>query len=115
VVSMDGRWAEGRDGQPVLITEAEPSLDDQLAARRNKYLIMMSIRIVCLIAAAAFYHTPWLLAVFVAGAVVLPWMAVLIANDKPAKKAAKFRRFGGHPDPGRAITSSESDSRVIEG
>jgi hypothetical protein len=105
----------GRDDEPVLITEAQPSLDEQLSARRTKYLIMMSIRVLCLVLAAVFYHTPWLLAIFVAGAVVLPWMAVLIANDRPPKKAAKVNRYGGHPDPGRAITSSTGDSRVIEG
>ena len=105
----------GRDGEPVLITEAEPSLDEQLAARRNKYLLMMLTRIVCLIAAAVFYKNPWLLAVFVTGAVVLPWMAVLIANDSPPKKVSKVNRYGGHPDPGRAITSSSRDSRVIDG
>jgi hypothetical protein len=105
----------GRDVDPVLITEAEPSLDDQLATRRNKYLLMMLTRIVCLIAAAVFYRTPWLLAVFVAGAVVLPWMAVLIANDRPPKKALRVNRYGGHPDPGRAITASTRDGRVIEG
>jgi Protein of unknown function (DUF3099) len=105
----------GGDNEPMLITEAQPSLDEQLSARRTKYLIMMSTRIVCLVLAATFYHTPWLLAVFVAGAVALPWMAVLIANDRPPKKALKVHRFGGHPNPGRAITSSSGDSRVIEG
>jgi Flp pilus assembly protein TadB len=103
------------DSDPVLITEAQPSLDQQLSARRTKYLIMMSVRVVCLVLAAAFYHTPWLMGIFVAGAVTLPWMAVLIANDRPPKKAMKIPRFGGHPDPGRAIASSPSDSRVIEG
>jgi hypothetical protein len=109
-----GRDGSG-DGEPVLITEAQPSLDAQLAARRTKYLIMMSIRVVCLVLAATFYHTPWLMAIFIGGAVVLPWMAVLIANDRPPKKAHRMHRFGGHPDPGRAITSSAGDSRVIEG
>ncbi len=60
---------------------------------------MMSLRVVCLVLAATFYHTPWLLAIFVVGAVALPWMAVLIANDRPPKKALKPHRFGGHPDP----------------
>ena len=105
----------GNDSEPVLITEAQPSLDAQLSARRTKYLIMMSIRVVCLVLAATFYHTPWLMAIFVGGAVALPWMAVLIANDRPPKKALKVHRFGGHPDRGRAIASSASDSRVIEG
>jgi hypothetical protein len=106
---------DGRDGEPVLITEAEPSLDDQLAARRTKYLIMMATRVVCLVLAAVFYRTPVLLAIFVAGAVALPWMAVLIANDRPPRKAQKVNRLGGHPAPGRAITSPAGDSRVIEG
>ena len=48
-------------------------------------------------------------------AVALPWMAVLIANDRPPKKALKVHWFGGHPNPERAITSSSGDSRVIEG
>jgi hypothetical protein len=106
---------DGRDGEPVLITEAEPSLDEQLAKRRKKYLIMMATRVVCLVLAATFYRTPWLLAIFVAGAVVLPWMAVLIANDRPPKKASKVNRFGSHPRPDRAITTGGSDGRVIEG
>jgi Protein of unknown function (DUF3099) len=105
----------GRDGEPVLITEAEPSLDEQLAARRKKYLIMMATRVLCLVLAAVFYKTPWLLAIFVAGALVLPWMAVLIANDRPPKKASKISKFGGHPAPDRAITTAPGDSRVIDG
>ena len=105
----------GNESEPVLITEAQPSLDEQLSARRTKYLIMMSVRVVCLVLAATFYHTPWLMAIFVVGAVALPWMAVLIANDRPPKKAMKVNRFGGHPDRARAITPSTSDSRVIEG
>ena len=105
-----------RDGHdPVLITEAEPSLDDQLAARRRKYGIMMATRAVCLVLAAVFYRTWWLLPIFIAGAVVLPWAAVLIANDRPPKKAQKINRYGGHPDPGRAIAAPPGEGRVIEG
>ncbi|MFL6127877.1 MAG: DUF3099 domain-containing protein [Mycobacteriales bacterium] len=110
------RSTSGRDDDdPVLITEAEPSLDDQLAARRRKYGIMMSTRVVCLVLAAVFYRTPWLLPIFIAGAVALPWMAVLIANDRPPKKARKINRYGGHPSPGRAIAAPPGEERVIEG
>jgi uncharacterized membrane protein len=104
-----------RDGEPVLITEAEPSLGDQLKSRQRKYMLMMSSRLLCLVLAAVFYQTWWLLTIFITGAVVLPWMAVLIANDRPPKKAEQVNRYGGHPDPGRAITSSSGDGRVIEG
>jgi hypothetical protein len=99
----------------VLITEAEPSLDDQFNARRRKYAIMMATRAVCLVLAAVCYRTWWLMAVFIVGAVVLPWMAVLIANDRPPKKARKVNRYGGHPDPGRALEAPQGQGRVIEG
>jgi hypothetical protein len=99
----------------VLITEAEPSLTEQFHARRRKYAVMMGIRAVCLVLAAIFYHTPWLMAGLVVGAVVLPWMAVIIANDRPPKKARKINRYVGHPDPGRAIEGPPGRSRTIEG
>jgi hypothetical protein len=99
----------------VLITEAEPSLDDQFHARRKKYMILMSTRALCLVLAAVFYRTWWLLAIFVVGGVVLPWMAVLIANDRPPRKARKVNRYGGHPDPARALEGPDGGRRVIEG
>jgi len=38
----------------VLITEAEPSLDEQYNARRRKYAVMMALRPVWLVLAAVF-------------------------------------------------------------
>jgi hypothetical protein len=105
----------GRHDEPVLITEAEPSLDDQFKARRRKYAIMMSTRALCLVLAAVFYRTWWAMAILIVGAAVLPWMAVLIANDRPPKKAKKVNRYAGHPDPSRAIEAPGGASRVIEG
>lgn len=81
------------DDTPVLITEAQPSYDDQQAARRRKYAIMMSLRIPCLILAAAFYHIWWLALIIIALSIPLPWMAVLIANDKPARKREDVHRY----------------------
>lgn len=81
------------DEKATLITSAEPSLTEQFNARRKKYVIMMSTRVLCLILAASFYHIPWLMGIFVAGAVVLPWAAVLVANDRPPKQASKLSRF----------------------
>jgi len=109
------RATSGRQDEPVLITEAEPSLDEQFRVRRKKYSIMMATRAVCLVLAAVTYHTPWLMAIFVVGAVVLPWMAVIIANDRPPKKAEKPNRYAGHPQPSRALEAPPGESRVIEG
>ncbi|EID55935.1 DUF3099 domain-containing protein [Saccharomonospora xinjiangensis] len=78
---------------PVLITEAAPSYDDEQAARRRKYVIMMSLRLPCLVLAGVFYHTWWLALALILLSVPLPWVAVLIANDRPPRKAEQVSRY----------------------
>jgi DUF3099 family protein len=78
---------------PVLITEAAPSFDDEHAARKRKYMVMMGLRFPCLILAGVFYHTWWLALLFVVLSIPLPWVAVLIANDRPPRKAEQVSRF----------------------
>ena len=75
--------------QATVITEAEPSYDEQLRARRKRYVIMMSMRVPCLIVATLLYKTPWLAILVILITIPLPWMAVLIANDRPARKRKK--------------------------
>ena len=101
------------DDSPVLITEAQPSMDDQQAVRRRKYAIMMASRIPCLIGAVLvfqFWQLWWLSLIILAISIPLPWMAVLIANDRPARKSEDVNRFH------RSHRSIErSDHQVIEG
>lgn len=78
--------------QPALITEAELSYSDQFRIRRRRYVIMMAMRVPFLIAAAATYHTPWLAIILICVSIPLPWMAVLVANDRPARKQRYVRR-----------------------
>ena len=60
------------------ITSAATPLADDLAVRTHRYLIQMGIRVVCFIGAVAIDHwTRWPL---LAGAVVLPYIAVVLAN-----------------------------------
>ena len=84
-----------RRHQATVITEAEPSYDEQLRSRRKRYLIMMSMRVPCLILATLLYHTPWLAILVIAISIPLPWMAVLIANDRPPRRPDEPRRFDG--------------------
>lgn len=86
-----------RDDTPVLITAAEVSYDDQHAARKRKYLIMMALRLPCLFLALAFIQTWWLALGFVLLSIPLPWIAVLIANDRPPRKAEHVNRFEQTP------------------
>jgi hypothetical protein len=80
-------------GTSVLITAAAPSYADQLAGRKRKYLLMMSCRIPCLILAAVLHDTPWLALAVLAVSVPLPWVAVLIANDRPPRRAEQVSTF----------------------
>ena len=79
--------------EPVLITEAEPSRADQHDARKKRYVITMLIRMVSLILACVFYQTVWLMAVFAVLGTVLPWIAVVMANDRPPKKKLDVNRY----------------------
>ena len=88
----------------VLITEAPVNVDAEFEHRRRRYLLMMTLRALCVIGAASTFHlSGWLAAAFVVAAAVLPWMAVLIANDRPPKKEVQFRRFVSHPEESPAV------------
>lgn len=95
--------------QPVLITEAEPSLAEQHEARRRKYILMMSTRVVCLIVAACVYQVKWLMALFAIAAVALPWMAVIVANDRPAKRGFTVPFFHRQRSARRLERGAEAD------
>jgi len=100
--------------RPVLITDAQQSRIDEHNARRKRYTITMGLRIVCLVLAAFVYETFWLMGILVVLACVLPWVAVLVANDRPPKKAARPSGLG-HPAPERALESGAERSRTIDG
>jgi hypothetical protein len=97
-----------------VITDAQRSLDDQLRSRQIRYLVMMSIRAVCLILAAVLVSTkppllPLWLTLCVAGMVLLPWFAVLVANDRLPKDEHRLP-----PGPENALTA-RGEPTVIDG
>ena len=101
-----------RRPEPVLITEAQPSLAAQHAARKKRYALTMGIRAVCLIFAAVFYQTVWLMLVLAVLGTVLPWIAVIMANDGPPKKRVDPHRYTHRPD--RELEGPRP-TRVIDG
>ncbi|SFE05924.1 Protein of unknown function [Actinopolyspora alba] len=104
--------SQRNDDTPVLITEAEPSYDDQQAARRKKYALMMSLRIPCLVAAVMVYPIWWLSLIIIAVSIPLPWIAVLVANDRPPRKTEHVNRY--HRDS-RKRELEDAEHRVIDG
>jgi Flp pilus assembly protein TadB len=89
----------------VVITDAERSQGDQLHSREVRYLLMMSIRALCLVAAAVLVgtHAPllWLwIPICLVGMVVVPWLAVLLANDRPPRRRGQPVDPPGAAPPG---------------
>ena len=101
------------ESEPVLITEAAPSYDEEFAARKRRYTLIMACRIPCLILAGVFgigFDWPLVAVAFIVLSVPLPWVAVLIANDRMPNKARKVNRFRRQPTGLGPV----SDRRIIE-
>lgn len=91
---------------PHTITSAQRALSDEQAGRTRKYLISMGIRTACVI--GAIFIPGWPRWVLIAGAVVLPYLAVVIANggkqrDSGAPDAVVPQAQAALPASGTAI------------
>ena len=103
------------EGRPVLITRAALSHEEQHRKRVRKYLKLMVWRIPAFLAAAIAYSI-WqnglLSLAILALSIPLPWIAVLIANDRPPRRAEEPRRF---PDaPQRTALFPRADPPALE-
>ncbi|MFS0701741.1 DUF3099 domain-containing protein [Cellulomonas sp. 179-A 4D5 NHS] len=66
----------------ISITSAPEPLADDLARRTRRYLLQMGIRTLCFVLAVVLWGVvpAWVSLLFIVGAVVLPYVAVLFAN-----------------------------------
>ncbi|GAA1479377.1 hypothetical protein GCM10009623_38230 [Nocardioides aestuarii] len=71
------------DDGAIRITTASSSRHEDIAARQRRYVLSMSLRTVCFIGAVI--ADGWLRWVLVAGAVLLPYLAVVMANVSTTK------------------------------
>lgn len=101
------------DDDPVLITEAQVSFDDEFSARKRRYSILMACRIPCLVLAGVSYMafgSVWIAVALIVLSIPLPWVAVLIANDRLPKKAGKVNRYRAE----RKALPEVSEAQIIE-
>jgi hypothetical protein len=110
-VASSQQFPRPRTPGPVLITEAQPSQAEQHAARKKRYAITMGIRGICVVLAAVFYQVVWLMLLFAVLGAVLPWIAVVMANDGPPKKRLHVNRYDARPD--RVLETRST--RIIDG
>lgn len=108
-----------------LITRAENSPEEQHRARVKRYLFLMAFRVPALILACIVYgmtENGLLALAVVAISIPLPWAAVLLANDRPARKRGEVAEYHyGHHDreehalraPATVIDSDLADQREL--
>jgi len=107
--------ARERKPAPVLITDAPENPEREQRRREIRYVIMMSIRAACLVAGAIIVSTKpplwglWL-TLAVAGMVVLPWLAVIMANDRRPRPPGQVPT----PPSTQAALPAPRDERVID-
>jgi hypothetical protein len=84
---------------PVVITSARASKSTDITRREIRYLLSMGVRTACFV--LAFVASGPLRWVLVAGAVFLPYVAVVIANTSTQREAAPLTPYV--PDDTRAL------------
>jgi hypothetical protein len=97
-----------RSDQAHLVTEARLSRSAEISQRERRYLLLMGIRVVCFIVAVVLVlnHAGWLAVLPAAGAIVLPYFAVVIANARRQTGSGSLRSYQPNlparraPDPG---------------
>lgn len=99
------------------ITEAQRGLSQEQAGRTRRYLVSMGIRTACVLAAIVVPGWPrWL---FVAGAVALPYLAVVMANagrenDEPGDLGVTAQARPGLPSPGVPLAGTYDRPQVVD-
>jgi hypothetical protein len=108
-----------RRNQPVLITDADEDPEKEIRRREIRYVSMMLLRAVCLIGGAIIVvQKPPLWGLWaslcVAGMVLLPWFAVILANDRPPRKRQPVPPPGRTASPTQPGLPAAPDHRVID-
>lgn len=110
-----GSHEVGSPDNPYVITEAADSVEAQHRARVRKYMLIMSVRFPALIFSAIAYGiwaNAWISMAIIGLSVPLPWIAVLIANDRPPRKKGEPSRYDHKPS--EAATLPPSSDRTLE-
>lgn len=91
---MRGRENDRRD-QAHLVTDARQSRSAEIGQRERRYLVMMGVRLVCFVVTVVMFlnHAGWLTVIPAAGAIALPYFAVVVANTRRQVGGSEFRPY----------------------
>lgn len=108
-----GSKASGRKHAPTSITNAKTGSSRELASREKRYAITMGIRTACFLAMLLVSGPMrWVL---LAGAVFLPYLAVLFANQADATSKPDTKIEQGEPTAAPQLTTGPPPAEVIDG
>jgi Flp pilus assembly protein TadB len=90
----------------VLVTTASRSPEVERRERERRYLIMMGVRVIAFVVAIVVARG-WVRVIAIALALVLPWVAVVVANSGPRRSSEgapslyrrRQRELGESPQP----------------
>ena len=99
-----------RQDEAIRITTAGTSRHDDISARQRRYVLSMGLRTLCFVAAVPLWQvSPWLSAVFIAAALLLPYVAVVMANAV-ASRSDEFE-LRGHASPHPELSPGSESAR----
>ena len=109
------------DAQVHSITDAASAHSEEMRGRMIKYAVAMGIRMVCLI--LVFVVDGWFKVVPIAGAVFLPWIAVVIANGSDKAEihsdylldSAPLAELEAPEAPAAAAAAADEGPTVLQG
>jgi hypothetical protein len=102
---QQGDFVNQHPSPPVVITSARTSHSADIRRRQLRYLISMAIRTACFV--LAFVTSGPLRWVFLAGSLLLPYVAVVIANTSTSREPEALAQYvadDAHALPGRAAS-----------
>jgi len=84
-----------RRDQAHLVTEARQSRSEEISQRERRYLLLMGGRAICFVVTLVLFvnHAGWLALIPAAGAIFLPYFAVVVANSRRVSPASGFRPY----------------------
>ena len=100
--------ARHQSGDAVRITTAHASRADDIAARQKRYLLAMGFRTVCFIAAVVIPNG-WVRVILIVAALVLPYVAVVMANAG-STKSDEFALLSGRSEAPELPSGTDSEN-----
>jgi len=96
-----------------LVTTAPRSHTEDIGLRQRRYLATQALRMACVVLAVALPVPPLWKAAFIAGAVVLPWFGVVMANAGPTVSRRR-RTHLLEPEVPQPVRLAVEPGRVID-